>query len=74
MIPDSILQTLLSDLVTAVAYAMRGEWSSGYNLLLSGLAAAQAKLSEGAPWAGELIQRYQQVLGAFEERYGVKLT
>jgi hypothetical protein len=73
MIPDFLLQTLLSQLVDAIGCAISGDWSVGYDALLDGLHRAQAALEAQAPWAGELVQRYQQVIEAFEQRYGVKL-
>jgi hypothetical protein len=73
MIPEVLLQSLLDDLVCAVASAVRGEWSVGYDLLLTGLLHAQTTLEQDLPWGRELVQRYQQVIAAFEERYRVRL-
>jgi hypothetical protein len=73
MIPDFIMETLLSHLVDAIRYATSGEWSSGYEALLQGLRQAQGAREAQAPWAAELVKRYQQVIEAFELRYDVKL-
>jgi hypothetical protein len=37
MIPDSLLQTLISQLVDAISCARAGDWSVGYDALLDGL-------------------------------------
>jgi hypothetical protein len=73
MIPDFLIDTLLDQLVDAISCAMAGNWSIGYDALLDGLHQAQAALEAQAPWAGELVERYRQVIEAFEQRYGVKL-
>ena len=71
MIPDDAMQTLLDDLVSAVASATSGPWAVGHDCLLSGLRHAESVRDQGVPWGDEWVHRYRQALAAFEQRYGI---
>jgi hypothetical protein len=70
LIPDPQWHMLLAHLVQAVADASRGHLVQGYDCLLAGLAFARELQAEGRPWASHLVRRYEQMIAAFEQRYG----
>jgi hypothetical protein len=70
LIPDPQWHMLLAHLVQAVANASRGHLVQGHDCLLTGLSLARELQAEGRPWAGHLVRCYEQVIAAFEQRYG----
>jgi hypothetical protein len=73
MIPDPHLHMLFADLARAISHALHGHWTRGYDCLLSGLNLARELQRQGKPWAAELVRRYEQVVDAFQERYGPRM-
>jgi hypothetical protein len=64
------LESVTLALSDALAYAQAGKHALGYALLIRGLLRAERLLTEGNPWAPQLLRAWRAAIDRYSERAG----